>query len=91
MKKIEGAEKVIFICEGKKCGRYSKELRKAFKSAIKEAGLKKKIFVARMGCSDNCKCAPVLCIQPENEWLGEVKSKDIPDIISKQTENNNKQ
>lgn len=91
MKKIDAAEKVIFICEGKKCGRYSKELRKTFKSAIKEAGFKKEIFVARMGCSDNCKCAPVICVQPKNEWMGEVKAKDVPNIIKEQTENNNKQ
>ena len=91
MKKIDAAEKVIFICEGKKCGRNSKELRKAFKSAIKEAGLKKEIDVARMGCSDNCKCAPAVCVQPENKWMGEMRSKDVSTIISKQTENNNKQ
>lgn len=91
MKKIEGAEKVIFICEGKKCGCYSKQLRKAFKSAIKEAGLKKEILIARMGCSDNCKCAPVISVQPKNEWIGEVKVKDVPNIIKEQTENNNKQ
>lgn len=29
MKKLDAPEKVIFICDGKKCGDYSKDIRKA--------------------------------------------------------------
>lgn len=42
MKKIDAPDKVIFICDGKKCGRYSKDIRKGFKELIKENGLKKR-------------------------------------------------
>ena len=48
MKKIDASEKVIFMCDGKKCGRYNKSLRKCFKEELKEAGLKKDVEIIRM-------------------------------------------
>jgi NADH:ubiquinone oxidoreductase subunit E len=83
MKKLDAAAKVIFICDGKKCGKYSKEIRQACKEAIKECGLKHEVRVMRMGCSDNCKCAPVISIQPQNIWIGEVSENDVPVLFSK--------
>lgn len=81
MKKIEEPEKVIFICEGKKCGQFSKQLRKSFKTAVKEAGQKKQFLVGRMSCSDNSKCTPVICLHPANKWMGNVKPDDSGAII----------
>lgn len=81
MEKIDAPEKVIFICDGKKCGKYSKELRKGFKEVIKECGMKNEVEIVRMDCTDNCKCAPVISLQPQNVWIGEVDSKDVPEIF----------
>lgn len=81
MKKLDAPEKVIFICNGKKCGKYCKELRKGFKSALKENGLKKEVEVERMECTDNCKYAPVISLQPLNIWIGEVSDKDVEEIL----------
>jgi len=83
MKQIDAAGKVIFICDGKKCGKYSKEIRKGFKEAIKENGLKNKVQLIEMDCSGNCKCAPVLCLQPQNVWIGEISRKDIATVLDK--------
>ncbi|TRW23129.1 (2Fe-2S) ferredoxin domain-containing protein [Flavobacterium zepuense] len=81
MKKIDAPKKVIFVCDGKKCGRYSDDIRNEFKSAIKENGLKKEVTVVRMDCTDNCKSAPVIIIQPKNIWLGEVDEKNVRGIF----------
>lgn len=81
MKKIDAPGKVIFICDGKKCGRYCKELKKGFKEAIKECGMKGEIGIIRMECSDNCKTAPNICLQPQNVWIGEVDQKNIPGLF----------
>lgn len=81
MKKLEATGKVIFVCDGKKCGKY-KEIRKGFKHAIKEAGLKHELKVVRMDCTDNCKCAPVVCLQPQNVWMGKIEERDIPEILN---------
>ncbi|MCW4468488.1 (2Fe-2S) ferredoxin domain-containing protein [Flavobacterium sp. MFBS3-15] len=83
MKKIDAPEKVIFICDGKKCGRYSKELYKSFKRLIKEHGLKHDVELTCMQCTNNCKTAPNICLQPQNAWLGEVEEKDVKDIFKK--------
>jgi len=77
MKKIDAPDKVIFICDGKKCGKYSGEIRSSFRQAIKETGLKGEVQVVRMGCSDNCKCAPVISLQPHNIWIGDVEEKNV--------------
>lgn len=81
MKKLDAPEKVIFICDGKKCGHYSKDLRKGFRIELKENGLRKEVEVERMACTDNCKHAPVISIMPKNAWIGEVDEKDIPRIV----------
>lgn len=82
MEKLEAPGKVIFICDGKKCGKYSKEIRKGFKEVIKERGMKHKIGLVRMDCTDNCKCAPVVCLQPDNIWIGEVVVNNIRVIFN---------
>lgn len=83
MKKIDAPEKVIFICDGKKCSRYNKDLYKSFKHLIKEHGLKRDVELTCMECTDNCKTAPNICLQPQNVWLGEVEEKDVKDIFKK--------
>ncbi len=81
MKKIEAPDKVIFICDGKKCGHYSKEIRKEFRIVLKDNGLRKEVEVVKMQCSDNCKHAPVISIQPKNVWIGEVEEKNVTGIV----------
>ena len=83
MKKIDAPEKVIFICDGKKCGKCNKDVRKGFKGMIKECGLKDEVDIIDMECTDNCKTAPNICLQPQNLWIGEVTGKDVPDIFRK--------
>lgn len=83
MKKIDAYEKVIFICDGKKCCKYNHGLYKSFKRELKETGLKKQVELIYTDCTDNCKYAPVISLQPKNVWIGEVSEKDVPEIIEK--------
>lgn len=53
----------------------------SFRIELKECGLRKDVDVVRMGCSDNCKHAPVISIQPKNAWLGEVEEKQVARIV----------
>lgn len=81
MKKIDAPRKAIFICDGKKCGKYSKEIRQALKHEIKEGGLKKQVGLVIMECTGNCKLAPIICLQPDNIWIGEITEKDIGVVL----------
>lgn len=82
MGKLTFPDKAIFVCDGKKCGRYS-EIRKYCKDAIKEHGLKHDVELVRMECTDRCKHAPVVCFQPGNQWYAEVSEKQIQALFEK--------
>ncbi|MDZ7933556.1 MAG: (2Fe-2S) ferredoxin domain-containing protein [Emticicia sp.] len=81
MKKIDFPEKSIFICVGSKCGKY-KEIRKHLKESIKDKGLKNEVEIFKIECTDRCKHAPILFVQPANEWYSETSSKDIDKIVA---------
>lgn len=81
MKKIDAPRKVIFICDGKKCTKYNTGIRQQCKALIKENGLKKEFAVLKTECTDNCKHAPVMHLQPPNVWLGTVEVKDVAGIF----------
>ncbi len=82
MSKLSFPEKAIFVCDGKKCGKYS-EIRKYCKDAIKENGLKREVELVDMECTDRCKYAPVVCFQPANSWYAEVSEKQIHQLFEK--------
>jgi NADH:ubiquinone oxidoreductase subunit E len=81
MKKLDAPEKVIFICDGKKCCKYSKDIRRCFKEELKEAGLKKHVDLIYTDCTGNCKHAPVISIQPKNVWIGDLTEKAVSTIV----------
>ncbi|UOX34457.1 (2Fe-2S) ferredoxin domain-containing protein [Flavobacterium sediminilitoris] len=82
MSKIEFPAKALFLCNGSKCGKH-KEIRKHFKTVIKENHLKKEIEIFKMECSDRCKNAPILYCQSENEWFEKVDLDKAKNIINK--------
>lgn len=62
-------EQVVYVCTGDKCKkRGGKEITKFFKSFIKEHKLQRNTEVIKTDCTDRCKCGPVVCFQPQNEW-----------------------
>ena len=56
-------------------------LQKAFKKALAERGLNRRIRANRSGCLDQCEHGPTVVVYPEGVWYGFVTDADIPDII----------
>lgn len=82
MSKFHAPEKAIFVCTGSKCGkRGGKAICKELKDLIKENGLKDEVEVIRIECTDRCKFAPILSIQPANIWLKEYDERDALRIL----------
>ena len=78
----ETPKQVIYVCTGSKCKkRGGKELSKAFRSLCKSFGLKEDVEIIKTDCTDRCKLAPVVCIQPQNLWLYEVSENKIQAIF----------
>jgi NADH:ubiquinone oxidoreductase subunit E len=77
MSKFHAPEKAIYVCVGSKCGKKGgKAICKEFKDIIKTNGLKDDIEIVKTECTDRCKFAPVLSIQPANVWVKEYSERD---------------
>lgn len=79
--------KLILVCtnirtDGAACcgNKNSLELHVALKTAVKS--LHKNIRVSKSGCLGNCQTGTTVVIMPDNIWLGDVKTEDIPHIIN---------
>jgi (2Fe-2S) ferredoxin len=81
VKQLTTAGNTIFVCDGSKCSKHSKPVRKGLREAIKEAGLKDEIEVVKMECSDQCKHAPVVFCSAIQTWYGDVSPRDISTIV----------
>jgi len=75
-------KQVIYICTGSKCKKHGgKELCKLFRDQAKAAGLKDTVEIIKTDCTDRCKFAPVLSIQPQNIWLHDVTEYQVPQLF----------
>src|SRR5688572_25280847 len=84
-------KQVIYVCTGSKCKkRGGKELGKAFRSLCKSFGLKEEVEIIKTDCTDRCKLAPVVCIQPQNLWLYEVNEYKVQNIFQQHILNSQK-
>lgn len=73
---------VLYVCAGNKCSkRGGKDLDKNLKQYLKKMGLDEAVEVICTECSDRCKFAPVLSLQPQNIWLKEYSFKDIIKLL----------
>ena len=90
--KVNPYRKTVFVCTHSRedgrisCanpGRDGANICEALKNAVKEAGLKKQVRVARSGCLDLCEKGPNILLYPENEWLSGVTLADVPEIVKK--------
>ncbi len=82
MSKFHQPEKAIYVCVGSKCGkRGGKDMCKELKDLIKHADLKDSVEIIKTECTDRCKYAPVLSVQPANVWFKEYDEKDAHRIL----------
>jgi NADH:ubiquinone oxidoreductase subunit E len=75
-------EIAIYVCTGSKCGKKGgKHLSKELKSLIKDNELRGEVEVIKTECTDRCKYAPVLSIQPANKWMAMYSEDDARKIL----------
>jgi NADH:ubiquinone oxidoreductase subunit E len=80
-KKIEFPKKSIFLCQGSSCKEEgNKDLAKHLKHFIKENHLKNSCGVFKLGCIGKCKHAPIMSLQPKNQWFSNISEKDAEKI-----------
>ena len=84
MSKFYIPEQVVYVCVGSKCAKKGgKDLYKSLKAYLKYTGKKQHVEIIKVECSDRCKFAPVLSIQPDNIWLKEYSEKEVLQIIDR--------
>jgi (2Fe-2S) ferredoxin len=84
-------ERHLFVCTS---GEYcpvtdgdSKEIHRAFKAAVAEAGLKGRVRVNNSGCLDQCGHGPNAVVYPENVWYSHLTLEDVPVIVEQHLKN----
>ena len=66
----------IFACKGSKCGKF-KDVHKALKNTAKGFD---KVELFETECTDRCKYAPIVCLQPANIWFYEANIESVKAI-----------
>jgi len=76
----------VLVCanereDGRECcsQKASPEFYHSLKTAV--AAMDPTIRVSKTGCLGNCASGATVAIMPKNVYLGEVKEKDIPEIL----------
>lgn len=59
----------------------SDALQKAFKKALADRGLSRRVRANKSGCLDQCEHGPTVVVYPDAVWYGTVTDADIPAII----------
>lgn len=78
MSKFHVPDCVLYICTGSKCSKKgAKDCYKSVKSYVKTQKFKQDVEIVRIECTDRCKFAPVLNLQPVNIWLKEYSEKEV--------------
>ncbi len=83
-------ERHLFICCNQRPGDHPRGscdpdaddgLQKAFKKALAERGLNRRVRANKSGCLDQCEHGPTVVVYPDGVWYGFVDQADIGEII----------
>ena len=83
-------DKHIFICCNRRepghvrgsCDPQGTEaLQKAFKKALAERGINRRIRANKSGCLDQCEKGPTVVVYPDNTWYSKVTEADVATIL----------
>jgi (2Fe-2S) ferredoxin len=83
-------EQHLFVCANQRpsghprgsCGVDTGEaLQKAFKQAINEQGLGRRVRANKSGCLDQCEHGPTVVVYPQGIWYGGVTLADVAEIV----------
>lgn len=85
-------ERHLFVCGNQRpadhprgcCATDDQEtLHKAFKAAIAERGLQRRVRANKSGCLDQCEHGPTVVVYPEAVWYGGVTVDDVAEIVDR--------
>jgi (2Fe-2S) ferredoxin len=76
-------EKHLFVCTGDDCRkRGSKKLCKAFKEALDDHDLKRRVKVMEVDCFDQCAHGPIVLVYPDATWYADLDHRDAETIVT---------
>lgn len=83
-------ERHVFVCGNRRdaghprgcCDPTGDEpLHKAFKQAVADRGLTRRVRANRAGCLDQCEHGPTVVVYPDAVWYGGVTLADVAEIV----------
>ena len=89
---MSGFKKHIFICTNQRTpedprgccsSRDSKKIQEAFKTQVKERGLKGMVRANPSGCLDHCAYGPSVVVYPEGIWYSVKTLEDVTEIMER--------
>lgn len=84
MAKLRKLERHVLVCEHKDCEkRGGRDVYRALKGALKEAGRRESVMVSRVDCFDRCGDGPVVVVYPEGVWYGGVDERGAREIVER--------
>ena len=85
-------ERHLFICTNQRPADHPRgccnpdatdALQKAFKKALAERGLSRRIRANKSGCLDQCEHGPNVVVYPDGVWYGGVTEADVAEIVDR--------
>jgi (2Fe-2S) ferredoxin len=85
-------ERHLFICCNQRepghprgcCDPLAEErLHKAFKQALADRGVNRRVRANRSGCLDQCEHGPTVVVYPDAVWYGGVTLADVDEIVDR--------
>jgi (2Fe-2S) ferredoxin len=85
-------ERHVFICTNQRPEGHprgccnpdaSDALQKAFKKALAERGVARRIRANKSGCLDQCEHGPTVVVYPDAVWYGGVRESDVAEIVDR--------
>ncbi len=74
----------ILVCKNDSCvERGGKEVAKALKRALDDAGLRKQVLLSKVRCLKQCGRGPVVVVYPDGVWYGGVSARDVAEIVER--------
>jgi len=74
----------VLVCKGGDCKkRGSKDVRAAFKSGLRAAGMKGDVRVDSVDCLGLCKHGPNAIVYPQGTWYLGLVEDDVPEIVER--------
>lgn len=81
---MRGHDAHVLLCKGGDCKkRGGKEVRKALKGELREAGMRGDVRVDSVECLGLCKHGPNAVVYPGGTWYLGLRDDDVPEVVER--------